>query len=118
LNDIPIYLENFSGQVDVEIPVSDKMVQGINELTIIAFPFVDEDAETDSYMEDWEHNDARVEATLYVREHDDLTIPQQLLTHIKLYPARPPEVAAIESVVIAGQELPIIDILSQKKVSK
>ncbi|MBL1276789.1 MAG: hypothetical protein COB30_011940, partial [Ectothiorhodospiraceae bacterium] len=31
INDIPFYIENFSGQVDTEIPVSDKIVQGINE---------------------------------------------------------------------------------------
>ncbi len=111
LNDIPFYLENFSGQVDTEIPVSDKMIQGINELSIIAFPY----AENDDSMKDWEHKDARVEATLYVREYDASDDMRQTLTHLKLYPARAPDVAAIETIVITEQNPPVLDYKSQPR---
>jgi len=104
LNDIPFYLENFSGQVDVEIPVGDKMINGVNELSIIAFTYI----EGNDPIESW-HEDARVEATLYVREKDAEKNTRQLITHIKLHPAAEPEVAIKESVVITGQELPILD---------
>ncbi|MBL1276788.1 MAG: hypothetical protein COB30_011935 [Ectothiorhodospiraceae bacterium] len=111
LNDIPFYLENFSGQVDVEIPVGDKMIDGVNVLSIIAFPY----AEDDNSMEDWTHTDARVEAILYVREKGFPKDARQLLTHIKLYPARNPEAAAIESSVISEQEAPVLDYDSQPR---
>ena len=113
INDIPFYIENFSGQVDTEIPVSDKIVQGINELSIIAFPSSDE--EDDDSMEEWEYEDARVEATLFVREYDAQDDNRQMLTHIKLYPARKPEVAAIESMIIDGQETPLLDYKSKPR---
>ena len=111
LNDIPFYLENFSGQVDVEIPVSDKIIEGINELTIIAFPFSDEHGP----LENWPHKDARVEATLFVREKDSLTDTREMLTHLKLYPARSPDIAAIESSLIEGQDVPLLDYESQPR---
>ncbi|MBL1276787.1 MAG: hypothetical protein COB30_011930 [Ectothiorhodospiraceae bacterium] len=111
LNDIPFYLENYSGQVDVEITVSDKMIEGVNELTIIAFPY----SEGEGSLEDWGHKDARVEASLFVREKDALDDTKELLTHLKLYPARPVEVAAIETIVMTGQDLPQLDYESQPR---
>jgi len=104
LNDIPFYLENFSGQVDTEIPVSDKMIQGINELSIIAFTYIEGDDPIDSW-----HEDARVEATLYVREKDAPDDERQLLTHVKLYPSRDPKIASADSILINEQKLPILD---------
>jgi len=104
LNDIPFYLENFSGQVDVEIPVSDKMVQGVNELSIVVFTYI----EGDDPVENW-HEDARVEATLYVRENNSVLASRKILTHIKLYPAHNPKTAAIGSMLISEQKLPVLD---------
>jgi len=98
LNNIPFYLENFSGQVDVEIPVGDKMINGVNELSIIVFPYI----EGNDPIDDW-HADARVEATLYVREKDAAKDTRKSLTHVKLHPSAALEFAVNESTVIAGQ---------------
>lgn len=104
LNDIPFYLEIREGQVDTEIPVSDKLIQGVNELSIITFPYI----EGNGPVENW-HPDARVEASLYVKEKDAPRQTRKLLSHIKLYPARDPEIAAAESLVLSEQEPPILD---------
>ncbi len=110
LNDIPFYFEGFSGQVDIEIPVGDKMVSGINELSIIVFTYI----EGDDPIDDW-HEDARVEATLYVREKNASKDTRKLLTHVKLHPKALPEIAQKESMVIVGQALPTIDYESKPR---
>lgn len=111
LNDIPFYLENFSGQVDTEISVGDKMIQDINELSIIAYPHISKGKE---YDKDW-HPDARVEATLYVREKDAPKASRKLLSHVKLYPAHDPKIAAVESMVINEQKSPTLDYKSKPR---
>lgn len=111
LNDIPFYLENFEGQVDTEIPVGDKMIQGINTLSIIAFPY----SEGKGSLPDWTHEDARVEATLYVREKDAPKVSRKMLTHVKLHPARDPRVAGSESMVVNEQALPMLDYKSKPR---
>ena len=104
LNDIPFYLESFSGQVDVELPVSDKMISGVNELSIIVFTYIEGNNPVDNWDED-----ARVEAALYVREKNTQKNTRKLLTQIKLHPAADPEVAAQESMIIAGQKQAVLD---------
>jgi len=110
INDIPFYLENHPGQVDVEIPVSDKIINGVNELSIIVFPYGDEKG----YRDGW-HQDARVEATLYVREKNEPKDTRKILTHIKLYPAQDPEVATSESLILTDQNKPILDYKSKPR---
>jgi len=109
LNDIPFYLENSNGQVDLELPVSDKIINGENELSIIVFPFGDREG----YNKNWENNDSRAEAILYVRERSEPKSNRKLLTQLKIYPARPSEEASKESVVIVGQDLPSLDYKSK-----
>ncbi|MFK5950578.1 MAG: hypothetical protein QM500_17635 [Methylococcales bacterium] len=111
LNDIPFYLENRNGQVDVEIPVGDKVINGINELSIISFPFGD----NEGYKKNWENKDSRAEATLYVREKDASKESRKLITHVKIYPAIDPELASTESIVITEQELPVLDYKSKPR---
>lgn len=113
LNDIPFYLETFSGQVDTEIPVSDKMIQGVNELKIIAFPVTEKD-NNGIPDENW-HTDARVEATLYVREKNSAKDTRQMLSHIKLNPGHPPESAAKETLIVTEQDSPTLDYESKPR---
>lgn len=105
LNDIPYYLETFSGQVDTEIPVSDKMINGINQISIIAFPY----SEGSGPLDNWTNEDARVEATLYVREKSQSKESRKLLTNIKLYPLREMTAQGTNSAIISGQDKPTID---------
>ncbi len=111
LNDIPFYLENYSGQVDTEIPVSDKMLKGVNELSIIAIPY----SEGKGSLQNWESKDAWVEASLYVREKDVPDSARQLLTHIKLCPMCKPDLAVAESIVMIEQQSPVVDYESQPR---
>lgn len=112
LNDIPFYLENLSGQVDVEIPVGDKVIQGENVLSIIAAP---PGVGGEGYLKTWGNDDARAEATLYVREKNESKSSREVLTHIKIYPALKPENAATGSMIISGQEPPTLDYTSKPR---
>jgi len=105
LNDIPFYLENRNGQVDIELPVGDKMISGINEISIIVFPYGDDNG----YKDAWENEDSRAEATLYVREKNEAKENRKILSHIKIFPGLSPEQAASGTLIITGQEHAILD---------
>ena len=80
LNDIPVYYDDQKGQLSVDLPAPEAVINGTNELKIIAFtPFLDQSnkQKMDKFLPGSE-----VTATLYVQETDDDS--KKILTSISI----------------------------------
>ena len=80
LNDIPIYYDDTKGQLTVDLPAPSSVINGDNELKIIAFPpFIDDENKMEKFLPGSEVN-----ATLYVQEYDDQDNKKEILTSISI----------------------------------
>jgi len=78
LNDIPIYFDDDKGQLTIDLPAPSSVINGENELKIIAFtPYIDDENKMEKFLPGSEVN-----ATLYVQEYDDPDNKKEILTNI------------------------------------
>jgi len=80
LNDIPIYYDDEKGQLSVDLPATTSVINGKNELKIIAFPpYIDDENKMDKFLPG-----AEVSVTLYVQEYDDQSNTKETLSNISI----------------------------------
>ena len=80
LNDIPIYFDEEKGQLSIDLPAPNSIINGKNELKIIAFtPYIDDENKMEHFLPGSE-----VKASLYVQEYDDPKNKKEILTSISL----------------------------------
>ena len=80
LNDIPIYYDDEKGQLNIDLPAPSSVINGNNELKIIAFlPYIDDENKMKSFLPGSE-----VTASLYVQEYNDPENKKEILTSISI----------------------------------
>ncbi len=88
LNDIPVFNIDNAGFMTLEVPVNQYILNGDNEIKVIAHPLFDDEGEqTESYVSDTE-----VKVGLYVREDGESSENRKLIDQVLIKP----EVAYIE----------------------
>jgi hypothetical protein len=88
LNDIPVFNIDNTGFMTLEVPVNQYILNGDNEIKVIAHPLFDDEGEqTESYISDTE-----VKVGLYVREDGESTENRRLIDQVLIKP----EIAYIE----------------------
>ena len=84
LNDIPVYSEENTNKMSLELPASEYIINGINELKVITFPpFDDEGEQTNNY---YDFTDITV--GLYVREDGSPDSERVLISEATIYPSK------------------------------
>ena len=112
LNDIPVYYDDQKGQLSVDLPAPEAIINGTNELKIIAFtPFLDQSnkQKMDKFLPGSE-----VTATLYVQEIDDDN-SKKTLTSISITFDQQHEVEVIASTHGESEESASITSSSDKR---
>ncbi len=84
LNDIPVTNIENTNKMSLELPASEYIVNGINELKVITFPpFDDEDEQADNY-----YDFAEITVGLYVREDGSPDSERVLISEATIYPSK------------------------------
>ena len=80
LNDIPIYFDEEKGQLSVDLPAPSSIINGDNELKIIAFlPYIDDENKMEKFSAGSEVN-----ISLYIQEYDDPENKKEILSKISI----------------------------------
>lgn len=114
LNDIPVYFDNKSGQLSVDLPASESIIDGRNALTITAFPPIDKNKiPFDAYPEG-----ADITARLYVQEIDDDSNREILATISLVFDADRGGELVSDQKDAATEKLEIVSNSKQKTVAE
>ncbi|MDH5650237.1 MAG: hypothetical protein OEZ39_00045 [Gammaproteobacteria bacterium] len=108
LNDIYVDQDAYGGHSTTEFEVGTSIIDGLNEIKIIIYPFFNGDDQTLDY-----HKESEVKATLYVREKDNRDGKKYVVGHIHINPNQPLEKIAAGSAVIPGVPEPVVDVTSK-----
>ena len=84
LNDIPVYSEGNTHKMSLELPASEYIIDGINELKVITYTAFDDDGKlTDDYLDFSE-----ITVGLYVREDGSPDSERVLISEATIYPSK------------------------------
>ncbi len=82
LNNIPVFNNDNTGFMTLDVPVNQYIINGNNEVEVITFSlFDDEDEQQDHYT-----NRSSIEVSLYIREDDEPTEKRKLISKVFITP--------------------------------